>query len=177
MADHVKPALGCDFFALFRHDTGGVGSMFKGDGQHLSCCRHFKIERLGDLCHQPADIMINDMAPVFTQMCRDAIGAAAIAIKAASTGSGEHRHGHSAEWPHDRYSHPTAACPYVQTFVFLLILRRPSLSSLIRCNCLRMRGAKLYPRRKNSSPKMVPVTKPPTIIEIKTVPGASRKVA
>ncbi len=73
-ADHVQPALGGAFGALFRHQTAGVRLDFQGDVEHLLGGGHFEIERRGDGGLEPRHVVVVDMAAIFAQMRGDAIG-------------------------------------------------------------------------------------------------------
>ena len=51
------------------------GLMAKRDLQHLLGRRHFEVQRQVDLGHQPVDVAVGDVAPVFAQVRGDAVGA------------------------------------------------------------------------------------------------------
>ena len=48
--------------------------MAQSNGLHLIRGSHFEIERYVQRLHQPVDIFVTDMAAIFAQMRRDAIG-------------------------------------------------------------------------------------------------------
>ena len=70
----IKPALSRHFLASFRHDANRMGAMTQRNGKHFFGRCHFKIKRQIDLAHQTFDVMVTDVATVFAQMRRDAIG-------------------------------------------------------------------------------------------------------
>ena len=70
-----QSAFGCAFFALFGHKTDRVWFMAQSDGFCISWRRgHFKVQRQGQMFHQPINVLIRDMAAVFAQVGSDAIG-------------------------------------------------------------------------------------------------------
>ena len=75
LAGDVETAFGGAFLAPLGHEAGRVRAGLDGDGDHLRGRRHFEIERLGDLGLEARDVVVADVAAVFAQMRRDAVGA------------------------------------------------------------------------------------------------------
>src|SRR5262245_4613835 len=75
LTGYIEAALGRAFFPTFRHETGGVRAGVDRDPNHLFGRRHFQIERFCDLRLEPGNVIVADMAPVFTQMRGNAVGA------------------------------------------------------------------------------------------------------
>ena len=73
-ADDVEPAFGGALLALFRHEAGRMGMEARGEADHLGGRRHLEIERHEELPLEALHVPIPDMAPVFAQMGRDAVG-------------------------------------------------------------------------------------------------------
>ena len=71
----VQPALGGALLALFGDNAGGVRAVRQRDLQHLLGRRHLEVQRQVDLGHQPVDVAVGDVPPVFAQVGGDAIGA------------------------------------------------------------------------------------------------------
>src|SRR5579862_8131473 len=69
----VEATFGGALAALFWHQTGRMRPGFKRNAEHFFRRRHFKIQRLVDLGHEPGDIVIEDVAAVFAQMRSDAV--------------------------------------------------------------------------------------------------------
>ncbi|MNT22269.1 hypothetical protein D3C72_1576480 [compost metagenome] len=76
VADHVEAALGGHFFALFRHQAHVFRLHAQRVGQHLVGQRHFQVHARLDHAAHGVDIVVLDMAAVFTQMQRDQVGTA-----------------------------------------------------------------------------------------------------
>ena len=72
---HVEAAFGGAFGAFFRHQAGRMRPRRKRDAQHFLGCRHFEIERLGDLGLEAGDVVIGDVAAILAQVRGDAVGA------------------------------------------------------------------------------------------------------
>ena len=70
----VKPPFGRAFRAPLRYQTGRMRPGFERDPQHLIRCRHFQIERRGDLGLQSCDILVADMTTILAQVRRNATG-------------------------------------------------------------------------------------------------------
>ena len=75
-ARRVQPAFGGPLFALFRDDAGRVRFVPQRDFQHFLGRGHFQIQRQIGCRHDPRNIRIANMPPVFAQMRGDAVCAA-----------------------------------------------------------------------------------------------------
>ena len=75
LAGRVEPALGGALLALLRDDAGGVGAVGERDAEHFLGRCHLEVQRQTDFRHQPVDIGIGDVAPVFAQVSGDPIRA------------------------------------------------------------------------------------------------------
>ena len=64
----IKPALCCAFFALFRHDAGGVRFVAQRDLQHFLSRGHFQIERQIGCGLDTGKVLIADMATIFAKV-------------------------------------------------------------------------------------------------------------
>jgi len=71
----IEPTLGCALLAPFRDDAGGVRLMAQRDFEHFLGRCHLEVQRKGDLRHQPVDVLVGDVPPVFAEMSGDSVGA------------------------------------------------------------------------------------------------------
>src|SRR5262249_14998288 len=70
-----EAAFGRALFAPLGDETGRVRAGVDGDADHLLGCRHFEIERLGDVRLQACNIVVADVSAGLAQMRGDAVGA------------------------------------------------------------------------------------------------------
>src|SRR5262245_40280797 len=75
LAGYIEAALSRAFFATLRYETGGVRPGMDRDPNHLFGRYHLQIERFCDLRLEAGNVIVADMAPVFTQMRSNAVGA------------------------------------------------------------------------------------------------------
>ena len=73
ITSHIKATFCCALLALFGHDTDGVWLVGQRDGLHFNGCGHLEVERCCERSHQPVNICVADVAPVFAQVRCDAI--------------------------------------------------------------------------------------------------------
>ena len=76
MTSDGQTALGRDLLAPFRHQTGGVRTVTKGDGQHLFRHGHLEVQRLSRATaqgRQHVDVRVGDVAAILTQVGGDAV--------------------------------------------------------------------------------------------------------
>ena len=74
-AGRVEPALGGALLAPLGDDAGRVRLMRQSDRKHLLGRRHLEIQRQVDLVHEPVDVAVRDVPPVFAEVGGDAVGA------------------------------------------------------------------------------------------------------
>src|SRR5262249_56269475 len=70
-----EAALGGALLPPFRNDARGKRPNPGGNVHHLAGRGHFKIKRPVDVRLEPRDVVIANVATVFPQMCRNAVGA------------------------------------------------------------------------------------------------------
>ena len=75
MPGHIQAAFGRDFLALLGHQGDHVGFDPQRDRLHLGGRRHLEVEAAADHLTQHLHIPVLDVAPVLTQVHRDAVGA------------------------------------------------------------------------------------------------------
>jgi hypothetical protein len=75
LGSSVEAAFRGPFLALFGDEAAGMRAVTKGDGEHLVGRGHLQVERQMRFGREAVDIGIADVAAVFTQMRRDAVGA------------------------------------------------------------------------------------------------------
>ncbi len=71
----IEAAFGRALLAPLGNDAGGVRAMTKRDLEHLLACRHFEVQREVDFGHQPVDVAVGDVAPVFAKVSGNPVGA------------------------------------------------------------------------------------------------------
>jgi hypothetical protein len=74
-ADDIETAFGRALLAPFRHEAGGVWTRRNRDFDHFIRRRHFKIQRLGNMCLQPRDILVANVPSILPQMRGDPVSA------------------------------------------------------------------------------------------------------
>ena len=63
------------FLAPLGDEASRMWPRLDRDGDHLVGRRHFEIERLGNLRHEPRDVIVADVPAILAQMRGDAVGA------------------------------------------------------------------------------------------------------
>ena len=91
LRQHIKPAFGGHFGALFRHQTHILRHHFQRIGQHFIGERHFQIHARFDGGADGEHVVVADMAAVFTQMQGNQIGAVGFGQKRRFQRAGIHR--------------------------------------------------------------------------------------
>ena len=74
VADNVQPALGRDLFAPLGHERGLLRPRAAGDLDDLVLAGHLQVELDGHALAQQRQVAILDVAPVFAEMDRNAVG-------------------------------------------------------------------------------------------------------
>jgi len=75
VARDVQAAFGGDFLASLGDERGLVGPGAAGDFDDLVVAGHFQVELDGDRFAEHGQVAILDVAPVFAEVDRDAVGA------------------------------------------------------------------------------------------------------
>ena len=74
VAGDVQAAFGRTLFPALGDDAGRMRPVMQCYRQHLARRGHLKVQRQVDLAPQTFDVAVGDVAPVFPQMGRDAVG-------------------------------------------------------------------------------------------------------
>ena len=74
LLDDIEAAFGRTLLAPLRNEARRMRPRFDGDAQHFFRGGHFQIERFWDFGLEPRDIVVANVAAIFAQMRRDAIG-------------------------------------------------------------------------------------------------------
>ena len=86
MTCHIQTALRGDFLPSLRHEANNVRLQLECNVNNLGSVGHFKIEPCLDDLAELLDIKILNMAPVFSQMRRDAMSAGGFTLQSSSYG-------------------------------------------------------------------------------------------
>jgi hypothetical protein len=70
-----EATFGGAFGALLGHQATGMWPRLERNRQHFGRRRHLHVERYGQICRQPFDILVGDVTAVLAQMRRDVVGA------------------------------------------------------------------------------------------------------